>query len=318
MYQVDVSFILAFAGPLWRFSTRKPGSGEARALLPRRYMAYTKTSSVQAVYLLMLDALTRLVKNAAREELLPRFQTAERHFKIDGSIVTEADLAMQQRLGAELRALEPRHRLLGEEMREDEQRQLIQDGDRGLWCLDPLDGTSNFAAGVPFFGVSLALLIQRQPVLGLIYDPLRDECFTAQSGEGAWLNGQRLYCRPAGLALRRALAVVDFKRLGALSAELALRPPYSSQRNFGSVALEWCWLAASRYHIYLHGRQKLWDYAAGALILKEAGGLAETLSGEPLFQADLQPRSAVAACDAELFREWKDWLAFRTGLLARN
>lgn len=260
----------------------------------------------------MLDALIRIVKKAAREELLPRFQATERHFKKDGSIVTEADIAMQQRLASELQGLAPEYRLLGEEMSEEEQGELITLGDEGLWCLDPLDGTSNFAAGIPFFGVSLALLLQRQSVLGLIYDPVRDECFTALRHEGAWLNGDPLRCRSACLPLRKALAVVDFKRLGPMSAVLASRPPYSSQRNFGSVALEWCWLAASRYHVYLHGRQKLWDYAAGALILSEAGGQAETLGGEPLFDRGLQPRSAMAASDPVLFAEWKAWLVSNT------
>jgi myo-inositol-1(or 4)-monophosphatase len=256
----------------------------------------------------MLDALTPIVKNAARKELLPRFAESERRFKPDGSIVTEADIAMQQRLVGELEALAPDYRVLGEEMSEEEQRARMLAGDSGLWCLDPLDGTSNFAAGIPFFSVSIGLLIDRQPALGLVYDPIRDECFSAEKGKGAWLNGQPMRCRPAGLSLRRSIAVIDFKRLGRLAGALAAKPPYSSQRYFGSVALEWCWLAANRFHVYLHGRQKLWDYAAGALILSEAGGYAETLDGEPIFSHDLLPRSALAACDANLFTEWKDWL----------
>ncbi len=266
----------------------------------------------------MLDALTQLVKKAARDELLPRFQATERRFKSDGSIVTEADLAMQRRLAAELQALTPTYPLLGEEMSEEEQRELISRGDAGLWCLDPLDGTSNFAAGIPFFGVSLALLMNREPVLGVVYDPLRDELFAAERERGASLNGVRLRCRPADLPLRRALAVVDFKRLGPVRVALAESPPYASQRNFGSVVLEWCWLAASRYHVYLHGRQKLWDYAAGALILKEAGGHAETLWGEPVFDHTLQSRSVVAAADPILFADWKAWLASHAGQPTRS
>jgi len=256
----------------------------------------------------MLNALTQIVKIAAREELLPRFGESERQFKRDGSIVTEADMAMQCRLLDDLTNLTPHYRLLAEEMPEDEQLALVATSDRGLWCLDPLDGTSNFASGIPFFTVSLGLLIDRRPALGLVYDPLRDECFTAERGRGAWLNGQPLRCHTAGLPLHRSMAVIDFKRLGNLSGILAIKPPYSSQRNFGSVALEWCWLAANRYQLYLHGRQKLWDYAAGALILAEAGGQAETLQGDPIFSHDLQPRSAVAACDAQLFAQWKGWL----------
>jgi myo-inositol-1(or 4)-monophosphatase len=255
-----------------------------------------------------LDDLVVLVKAVAREELLPRFAGIERRFKADGSVVTEADLAVQKRLTIRLRELYPEFELLGEEMDAERQQELLAQSNAGLWCLDPLDGTSNFAAGLPFFGISLALLIEHRPVLGVVYDPIRDECFTAQRDRGAWLNGLRLRTRPAGLPLRRSLAVVDFKRLGPLAAKLASRPPYSSQRNLGSVALEWCWLAAGRFHVYLHGKQKLWDYAAGALILSEAGGLSETLQGEPIFTPELQARSVVAAGDAGLFEAWKTWL----------
>jgi len=262
----------------------------------------------------MLEALAQIVKTAAREELLPRFAGIERRFKADGSIVTEADLAMQRRLAGELAAFAPQYRLLGEEMAEDEQQALLTDGGEGLWCLDPLDGTSNFASGVPFFSVSLGLLIDRKPALGLVYDPIRDECFAARAGVGAWLNGRPLHCHPAGVSLRKGIAVVDFKRLSpALAGALVARPPYCSQRNFGSVALEWCWLAANRFQVYLHGKQQLWDYAAGVLVLAEAGGMAESLEGEPIYTPALQARSAVAACDAALFDEWRAWLARHGG-----
>lgn len=260
-----------------------------------------------------LDDLSALVIAAAREELLPRFAGTERQFKADGSIVTEADFAVQKRLTARLQERYPEFDLLGEEMDAQRQQELLAQNNAGLWCLDPLDGTSNFTAGLPFFAISLALLIDHKPVLGVVYDPIRDECFTAQRGRGAWLNGVRLRVPSVDLPLGRCLAVVDFKRLGALAAKLAVRPPYSSQRNLGSVALEWCWLAAGRFHVYLHGKQKLWDYAAGALILSEAGGRAETLQGEPIFSIELQPRSVVAAGDAGLFEEWKSWLAERSG-----
>ncbi len=257
----------------------------------------------------MLEALAKIVRTAAREELLPFFAEAERRYKPDGGIITEADLAMQRRMTRELAVIAPQYRLLGEEMTVDEQNELLQSNVGGLWCLDPLDGTSNFASGIPFFSVSLGLLIDRKPYLGLVYDPIRDECFTAIQGQGACLNGKPLPNVPIGLSLRKVLAVVDFKRLSShLAVELVSRPPYSSQRNFGSVALEWSWLAARRFQVYLHGQQMLWDYAAGALILSEAGGCMENLDGGAVFLPQLQPSSAVAACDPGLFAEWKHWL----------
>jgi myo-inositol-1(or 4)-monophosphatase len=216
---------------------------------------------------------------------------------------------MQKRMTEELAAFAPQYRLLGEEMSGEEQLELLQSNKGGMWCLDPLDGTSNFASGIPFFSVSLGLLIDRKPSLGLVYDPIRDECFTATKGHGASLNGKPMHCGPVGLPLRKVIAVVDFKRLSPhLAGALVSCPPYSSQRNFGSVALEWSWLAASRFQVYLHGRQMLWDYAAGALILAEAGGYSENLCGGPIFSPQLQPSSAVAACSPDLFADWKSWL----------
>ena len=257
----------------------------------------------------MLEALANIVRTAAREELLPLFAEAERRYKPDGSIVTEADFAMQRRMTKDLAVFAPEYRLLGEEMTVEEQADLLNCSENGLWCLDPLDGTSNFASGIPFFSVSLGLLIDRKPMLGLVYDPIRDECFTAAKGQGAMLNGKALVSEPIRFPLRNVLAVVDFKRLSPpLAGALVAYPPYSSQRNFGSVALEWSWLAARRFQVYLHGRQMLWDYAAGALILSESGGCMENLDGGPIFSPSLQPSSAVAACDPVLFADWKNWL----------
>jgi len=256
-----------------------------------------------------IEQLKGIVIQAAERELLPRFMSGERREKRDGSVITEADTAMQSRLGAELAAHWPDIPLLGEEMDESSQRSLLQDTAEGLWCVDPLDGTSNFAAGIPFFAVSVALLREGRSQLGVVYDPVRRECFWAEQGRGAWCDGQRLAARAANLSLAQTVALIDFKRLDpALARRLAEQPPYSSQRSFGSVALDWCWIAAGRSHIYLHGKQRLWDYAAGSLILAEAGGHAVTLDGETVFLADIAPRSAVAACDGELFREWCRWL----------
>ncbi|MEW6038325.1 MAG: inositol monophosphatase family protein [Pseudomonadota bacterium] len=256
-----------------------------------------------------IAALEALLKDAAREELLPRFARSQRSVKPDGSIVTEADLAVQERLLGELRKLTPDIDLLGEEMSGDEQERLVARAGAGLWCLDPLDGTSNFAAGIPFFSISLALIRDKRSVLGLVYDPVREECFYAKAGAGAWVNGERLLPRRVGLPLPCCIAVVDFKRLDrALRRRLADEPPFSSQRNFGSTALEWCWLAAGRYHLYLHGGQKLWDYAAGMLVLEEAGGRATRLAHESSAAGDLGVRSAVAALDPDLFAQWVSWL----------
>jgi len=117
-----------------------------------------------------------------------------------------------------------------------------------------------------------------------------------------------MHARPAGIPMAKTTACIDFKRLPPqLAARIAATPPYSSQRSIGSVALDWCWVAAGRFHLYLHGRQRLWDYAAGSLVLAEAGGYADTLDGT-LAPPTLAPRSAVCAADRGLFEEWCRYL----------
>lgn len=248
------------------------------------------------------------VKLVARQELLPRFASVQRHTKHDGSFLTEADLQVQKGIQEIIRQYYPDDGFLAEEMSEAEQNQLLHADTAGVWILDPLDGTRNFAAGIPYYSVSLARLEHGQVVWGLVYDPERDECFVADSA-GASLNDNKLCAEPAGVSLEQATALIDFKRLDSeLASRLALQPPYSSQRSFGSVALDWCWLAAGRFHIYLHGRQNIWDYAAGHFIFSQAGGYSCTLQGEPLFVNQLKARSAVAALDQQLFNAWHAWL----------
>ncbi|MCE1181993.1 MAG: hypothetical protein LWW81_06760 [Rhodocyclales bacterium] len=143
---------------------------------------------------------------------------------------------------------------------------------------------------------------------------MRDEVFSAALGAGAYLNGQPLRVPAAPPPLAKTIACIDFKRLSApLATQLAMHPPYSSQRSIGSVALDWCWVASGRFHLYLHGSQGLWDFAAGSLILSEAGGHGQTLVGEAVFNNTLEKRSAVCAGDAGLFAQWTRWLAANGG-----
>jgi myo-inositol-1(or 4)-monophosphatase len=252
--------------------------------------------------------LQQIVRDVARATLLPLFNNVHREYKKDGSIITVADKVMQQALTERLAELCPNVMLLGEEMTVAQQQALL-DSDQPLWCLDPVDGTSNFAAGLPFFSVSLALIEAGQVTAGVVLDPIRDECFSALRDEGAWLNDVPLSTEDTGLSLKRSIAFVDFKRLPApLSTQLVNHRPYGSQRNLGSIALELCWLAAGRGHIYLHGDQHIWDYAAADLILAEAGGYAATLDGNTPFKATLKPRSMYAAVDHALFEQWQNTL----------
>jgi len=261
-----------------------------------------------------LSHLSSLVREIADRELPPRFSCKSGSYKSDGSLVTEADIIMQDALAQALNAQWPDIDLLGEEMSEAQQQHALQHEDSGVWCVDPLDGTSNFSAGVPYYAVSVALIRNGRVEMGVVYDPSRKECFAAARDKGAWVNDEPLQPQRLSDPLSDGMALIDLKRLGpTLASRLASDPPYKSQRSFGAVALDWCWLAAGRCHVYLHGQQKLWDYAAGSLVLEEAGGCAVTLEGEPVFRATLEPRSAAAALDPDIFKQWVEWLGVTSG-----
>jgi myo-inositol-1(or 4)-monophosphatase len=216
---------------------------------------------------------------------------------------------MQDLILTQLTRTWPEYSFLGEEMEHDEQARVVESRDNGFWVLDPIDGTTNFSMGFPFYGVSLALVIDGQVRLGVVFDPVRGECFSAVQGKGAELNGVALSTPKHPFALRDCVANVDYKRLvSGLADRLVRYPPYRSQRNLGSSVLEWCWVAAGRLQLYLHGGQRMWDYAAGSLILKEAGGSFSTIQGNSLDCQKFTKRSALAAVTPELHQLWLRWV----------
>ncbi len=263
-----------------------------------------------------LDRICQMLRRAAQDEILPRFRQVSSTEKADGSLVTEADLATQATIAGLLATATPEIPLLGEEMTREEQLRRLSDAQTGVWCLDPIDGTTNFACGFPAFAISLALIQGGEVILGAVLDPLRDECFCAGRGLGAFLNGKPLRLAPSPRRLKNAVAAVDLKRLRpAELVRLGADAPYRSHRSLGCVALEWCWLAAGRFQLYLHGGQRLWDYAAGRLIASEARVASELLErGDgtgplaPAVGLSLEPRRAVAAADQALLEEWLAWI----------
>lgn len=257
----------------------------------------------------ILNQLEEIVKLHAAEQIMSRYNQVAYRFKQDGSLVTEADSQMQRVMIKSLLKHWPQYKVLGEEMTSAQQQLQLDSSAEGLWILDPLDGTSNFASSIPVFSVSIALVVKNEVVLGLIYDPNRDEVFSAIKGAGAWLNGSPLISQTDRELLGQCTAQIDFKRLTpAMRVCLSREHPYASQRNFGSGALDWCWLALGRCQINIHGGQKLWDYVAGQLILSEAGGVAKTFAGEAVFKKSLTPRSVMAAVNQPLFLQLQKYL----------
>jgi myo-inositol-1(or 4)-monophosphatase len=151
-----------------------------------------------------------------------------------------------------------------------------------------LDGTTNFAHGVPLFAVSLALTHRGQLVVGVVYDPMRDELYAAEAGQGATLNGQRIAVSTQ-TDLGRALLVTGFpydirtnpRNNLAQFGQFQLRA--RAVRRIGSAALDCVWLAAGRFDGYWELHINPWDIAAGALIAREAGGRVTTVAGEENF-----------------------------------
>ncbi len=256
----------------------------------------------------LLNSLETLIPRISDRVLGEFFNRTQASLKQDGSIVTEADLAMQQEIEHELQSLSAQTPLLGEEMTPQQQLDIIENSE-AYWCLDPLDGTNNFHHGVPLFSVSLALIAQGELALALVYDPIRKELFSATRDSGLRINGRAAPTIPQPEQLSRCLASVDLKRLPPDRRDKLCRSmPFKSQRNIGTCALEWAWLAAGRCQLLLHGGEKFWDYAAGCLLLQQAGGLSSSDGEQPIFNNSLQARPVIAASNETLYRQWVDFL----------
>lgn len=258
-----------------------------------------------------INKIEDVIKSVSNSRLLPFYDRADVKSKQDGSLITQADIAIQNAMRTELLSLYPEYGFFAEELSNTELNQFFKDNNMGFWCLDPLDGTSNFANALPFFAISLALVVDNQTYMGIVYDPMRDECFTAIRGEGAFLNGKLLTKQSSDSSeLKQYMAMIDFKRLPSdLAVKLVTDPQFRSQRSFGAAALEWCWLAAGRCQLYLHGKHMLWDYAAGMLIAEEAGCYASDLSGKPVFSPSLDAKKVVAASNQSLYKQWFDYIS---------
>ncbi len=232
-----------------------------------------------------LDAAFEFAKQTAREAgallraYYQRGVTAEYKGEID--LVTEADRASERLILDRIRAAYPEHAILSEESGANRQTS------RYHWIADPLDGTTNFAHGFPAFSVTLALLVDDVIELGVTYDPLRDELFTARRGQGAWLNDRSIHVSKTP-RLDRALLCTGFPYDRRTN-------PHNNTRQFvdflthaqavlrvGSAALDLANVACGRLDGYWEFRLNAWDMAAGVLLVNEAGGRTTEPDGTSL------------------------------------
>jgi myo-inositol-1(or 4)-monophosphatase len=228
-----------------------------------------------------------------------------KHVEHKGTIdlVTEYDKRSEAIILGGLRAAFPTHSFHAEESGRSA-------GDEYEWFIDPLDGTTNFAHGFPLFAVSIALAHRGQLIVGVVYDPLRDELYAAAAGQGTTGNGRRLGVS-AVPTLGEALLVTGFPydvRTNPVNnladfAHMQLRS--HGVRRPGSAALDLAWLAAGRVDGYWEYRMKPWDVAAGALLVREAGGRVTTFSGDD----DFLNQPTIAASNGHLHAELLSELA---------
>lgn len=221
------------------------------------------------------------VEQAVRESgkiLLSYFNTAlERHHKQDGSFATDADLASEKYLIQALNKIVPEAGFYAEESG-------IINPSEYMWVIDPLDGTTNFAQGIPYFCIAVALTRNDERLLGVVYQPCTDQLWYATKGKGSTLNGRTLQ---VGKKQKISEAVIGC----ALSYEIdhtlyntvsVIGPEAYSMRIMGAAALDIAYCASGQFDAIFFGRLSWWDIAAGSLVLEEAGGAISTLNQQKL------------------------------------
>ncbi len=225
------------------------------------------------------------VETFAREAgslLLSRFgQPHDIQYKGDVDLVTEADFLSEEYLLKAISSTFPDHRIITEEAGSNQ----LESPD--TWYLDPLDGTVNFAHGIACFSVSIAYTLNGIPELGVVYDPVRNECFTAERGKGAWLNQVPLRVSQTSEVIQALLATgFPYEKDARLLRNLRHHNHFSVHsrgvRRFGSAALDLCYVACGRFDGYWELVVNPWDVAAGSLIAAEAGALVTDVAGDPL------------------------------------
>lgn len=252
----------------------------------------------------MVDRTTisNLIRDAARRLVVPRFRALGRgdiREKKPGDPVTVADIEMERELTRLLATFVAGARVVGEESVAEEPRRLDDlSADAPVWIIDPVDGTSNFAKGLPGFAVIVALTRRGAVEAGWIYDPLGDVMVSAVKGEGAWSGKRRL--RVAADMPPERLAGSAYGR--TKSGRRAARALTESGRirgihNQGCSGLEYAALAQGISQFTLHSRSLPWDHAAGMLIVSEAGGHTAFLDGAQ-YDTRIMDRAVLATASA--------------------
>ncbi len=259
-----------------------------------------------------LDHLLQVALQAAAagaSEIL-RFQDV---FKVSNKgrndLVTDADVASQAAIHNILTTEFPDHLFVGEESGAAKHADEAKESDKIAWVVDPIDGTANYVHGLPGFAVSIAAIYRHEPLVGVVYDPLSRDCFTAIRGRGAKLNEKPI--KTSGCtAIDHAMIACSFPpnvRRDSLEVIhfLNVLENCQSMRRLGSAALNLCYVGAGRLDGYWATCVNAWDVAAGFLVAMEAGGVIKGVDGEPT--SIWNPRF-VAAASEPLYRQISELL----------
>jgi len=227
----------------------------------------------------MLNFAIRVAQDAGRL-LRDRMGTSfDISHKGDINLVTEVDLASEKLIREAIATHYPRHQVLAEE------GGLAETTSEYRWVVDPLDGTTNYAHGYPVFAVSIALEYQNEVVLGVVYDPTRDELFAAERGGGAVLNNRSIHVSATDKLIRSMLSTgfpYDIKTSSLTNLDHWANFAMNAQalRRDGAASIDLCYVASGRYDGFWELNLSPWDTAAGALIVQEAGGRVTDFSGD--------------------------------------
>ena len=219
-------------------------------------------------------------------------------------LVTEIDKAAEALLIKEILAGYPNHKIVAEENGE------ISGQNDHCWYIDPLDGTINFAHHIPFFAVSIAYEENGKVKFGVVYDPMRDECFFAETGQGAFLKDTKLQVSETDQFIDSLLAtgfpyIMANPKNNNLDRFAHMSMITQGVRRLGSAALELCYVAAGRLDGFWEIGLSPWDIAAGSLIVQEAGGIATQLDGSNNI---LTPPCQIVAANPKLHQRLLDEL----------
>ncbi len=220
-------------------------------------------------------------------------------------LVTEADTLAQETVFSILRKAFPEHEFLGEETPGASAHSYRSDPNSLCWIVDPLDGTTNFVHQVPFFCVSIALAQGEDLLCGVVYNPITEEFFSAEKGQGAFLNGERIRVSEVEDASQSLVAVGFPTETHAetpdLVAFLKAVPIAQAIRRTGSTALNLAYVAAGRFDAMWGFSANAWDVAAGILLIREAGGTVLGPDGKPF---SLKTPAFLTAANQKLLEGW--------------